>query len=145
MKIKVFKNRHRLPVTRQEVVALAEGVARAEAPKRNGEVSVIFLRDEEMLPINRQFLNHDYPTDVIAFNLEESPDEPLDGEIYVGFEQARRQAREFGVSFRQELRRLVVHGMLHLLGWEDDTPAKKKKMAEREDDFLSENTNKKGG
>ncbi len=137
MKIKVFKNRYRLPVTRRDIVALAERVAEVEAPGRSGEVSIVFLPDEEMLPLNRHYLNHDYPTDVIAFNLEESPDEALDGEIYIGFEQARRQAKELGIPFKLELRRLVVHGMLHLLGWEDDTPAKKQKMSEREDVFLS--------
>ncbi len=141
MKIKVFKKGHRLPLKRWDVVTLAERVARAEAPGRNGQVSVVFLPDEEMVVLNRQFLNHDYPTDVMAFNLEESPDEELDGEIYIGYEQARRQARELGVPFEQELRRLVVHGMLHLLGWEDDTPPKKQKMAEREDAFLFKTEN----
>ncbi len=145
VKVKVFKNRQRLPLKRQEIVKLVERVVREEAPERGGEVSVIFLQDKDIVSLNRQFLNHDYPTDVLAFNLEENPGEALEGEIYVGFEQAKRQAGEWNVPFRQELQRLVVHGMLHLLGWEDDTPAKKKKMAKREDDFLFEISNKHGG
>jgi probable rRNA maturation factor len=84
---------------------------------REAEVSVTLFPDEAMRRLNRQHLGHDYVTDVIAFPLWE-PGEPVVGEICVGLEQARHQALEAGVSVDEELARLVVHGMLHVLGWE---------------------------
>ncbi|NOY76613.1 MAG: rRNA maturation RNase YbeY [Calditrichaeota bacterium] len=137
LRIKVFKNKYRLPIKRQEVVKIIETVVGGESPGLEGEISVIFLPNDSIRELNRSFLNHDYPTDVIAFNLEENPGKTVEGEVYIGFERAREQAREFGVSYRNELHRLVIHGVLHLLGWEDDSPEKKQKMTARENDYLA--------
>ncbi len=122
-----------------------EMVVAEESPELDGEISVIFLADDSIREINRSFLDHNYPTDVIAFNLEDVPGKTVEGEVYVGFERAREQAGEFGVSYREELHRLVIHGVLHLLGWEDNTPEKKQKMAARENDFLAKLLNENGG
>jgi probable rRNA maturation factor len=88
----------------------AEGVAEAE-------VSVALLGDAGMRDLNQEHLGHDWPTDVISFALH-GPGEPVLGDVYVGVEQARRQAAEAGVSEAEELVRLAVHGTLHVLGWE---------------------------
>jgi probable rRNA maturation factor len=85
-----------------------EGVGR-------GEVSVTLLDDESIRALNRDHLGADRPTDVIAFSLGDA--EPL-GDVYVGFERARAQAEEHGVSLEEELVRLAVHGTLHVLGME---------------------------
>lgn len=122
-----------------------ETVVEEEAPGLNGEISIIFLQNGDIKKINRSFLNHDYPTDVIAFNLEDTTGESLEGEVYIGFERAREQAPDFGASYREELFRLVIHGVLHLLGWEDVTPSKKRKMTARENKFLAKILNKNGG
>ena len=145
LKIKVFKNNYRIPIKRREVVKTAETVVGEESPELDGEISIIFLPDDSIREMNRSFLNHDYPTDVIAFNLEDIPGKTVEGEVYIGFERAREQAREFGASYREELHRLMIHGVLHLLGWEDDTPEKKQKMAARENDFLAKLLNEYGG
>jgi probable rRNA maturation factor len=85
-----------------------------------GEISLTLLEDREIQALNRDHLGHDRPTDVLAFALWEG-DQPVVGDVYVGLAQARRQAREEGVSLDEELVRLTVHGTLHVLGW--DHPA----------------------
>ena len=82
-----------------------------------GEVSVAFLGDAEITSLNREYLEHDRPTDVISFALHGEGEPPL-GDVYVGVEQALRQAEELGVDPREELLRLAVHGTLHVLGWD---------------------------
>lgn len=88
----------------------------SEAPVGDVEVSLALLDDDGISRINEESLSHQGPTDVISFPLGH-PGLPLLGDIYVGVDQARRQADEFGVTFEEELVRLVVHGVLHILGW----------------------------
>lgn len=83
------------------------------------ELSLTLLDDEAMRELNRDWLGHDRPTDVIAFSLGEGDDEPL-GDIYIGAERALEQAAEAGVGIREELVRLVVHGTLHVLGYDHE-------------------------
>ena len=82
-------------------------------------VNVVFVTDRRIHELNRRFLKRDRPTNVISFNCDEThlPGEPhLLGEVYVSRDRARAQAREYGVTYASELRRLVLHGLLHLLG-----------------------------
>jgi probable rRNA maturation factor len=81
----------------------------------DGEVSVALLDDNAIADLNMDHLGHEGPTDVLAFALYEAG-EPIVGDVYVGVEQAARQAEEAGVTLREELVRLVVHGTLHVLG-----------------------------
>ena len=90
-----------------------------------------------MRRINRQFLRHDYVTDVISFPLGAGDEPGAQGEIYVNLDRARRQAHEYGVTFAGETRRLLIHGMLHLLGYKDGTANQKARMSRREDLILS--------
>lgn len=78
------------------------------------ELSLTLLGDGDIREINRTYLHHDRPTDVLAFALADASG--LVGDVYVGVDQARRQARDHGVPFEEELLRLVVHGTLHVLG-----------------------------
>ncbi len=87
--------------------------ARAEG-RTAGEVSLTLLDDRGIREMNRRYLGRDRATDVIAFSLGE--DDALLGDVYIGLEQARRQATELGVPLGQELVRLAIHGTLHLLG-----------------------------
>jgi probable rRNA maturation factor len=84
---------------------------------REGEISVALLADPDIRELNRLHLGHDAVTDVISFALHASG-EPVLGDVYLGGDQARRQAAEEGVSAVEELVRLAVHGTLHVLGWE---------------------------
>lgn len=92
---------------------------------RSGELSFVVLNDGRIRTINRKFLGHDYVTDVITFPLEE---EGLTAEIFINVRQAARQAKEYGVSLKNEMTRLVVHGTLHALGYSDSTPKERKRM-----------------
>jgi len=96
-----------------ETVLAGEGV-------ESGELSVTFLADEAIRALNVRYLEHDWVPDVLSFEL--AP--PMLGDVYVGYEQARRQATEHGVPLDEELVRLAVHGTLHLLGHDHpDDPA----------------------
>lgn len=91
-------------------VLLAEGVAEAE-------ISVALLADGAIAAMNDQYLEHEGPTDVITFAMHEGDEPPL-GDVYVGVEQAVRQAAEFGATAEEEVLRVAVHGVLHVLGYQ---------------------------
>jgi probable rRNA maturation factor len=99
-----------------------------------GEVSVVFTDDRLSRRINRRYLAHDRPTDVISFPL--GTDEFIEGELYVNIDKAARQARTWKVSTRNELVRLVVHGTLHLTGYDDRTARAAKRMKTVEDAYV---------
>lgn len=84
---------------------------------REATISVVFIDSRRCRALNREFLQHDYVTDVITFPLETRP--RLEAEIYVNLDRARQQARELKLSFREEVARLVIHGTLHLMGYDD--------------------------
>jgi len=81
------------------------------------ELSLALMLDETMSGLNEQYLSHDGPTDVISFPFEQVDDTRF-GDVYIGIEQAERQAAELGVPLREELLRLAIHGTLHVLGWD---------------------------
>lgn len=99
-----------------DVDLLRTGVLRTLTAENRAvvEVSLTLLADAEIRELNRRYLGHDRPTDVIAFTL--GGPEDLVGDVYVGVEQARKQAEELGISPSEELLRLAVHGTLHVLG-----------------------------
>ncbi|UCH10056.1 MAG: rRNA maturation RNase YbeY [Fidelibacterota bacterium] len=101
-----------------------------------GQVQVVFTDDEYLRRLKREYFGRDEYTDVIAFKLNES-DEPLDGEIYISQERARENSRLYGESYQREIKRLIVHGCLHLSGHEDDTPVKEAQMRSLEEVYLA--------
>ncbi len=122
-------------VRHAEIRRTAAAVLRGEGAA-DAIVRVIFTGDSFMKRLNRTWLKHRSTTDVLSFPLESGRGKPLEGEIYVNLDQARRQARDYGVTDRIEIARLVIHGSLHLLGYDDATPALKREMAGREDEYL---------
>jgi len=123
------------PRTRLRRAPIAGGVERALRGEkvRRAEVNVILVDDEELLRMNREHLGHDYYTDVITFTLEEKP---LEGEIYISVDRAREQAREYGVGLYEEVKRLAIHGALHLAGYDDATDEQRGRMKALEDRYL---------
>lgn len=99
-------------------------------------VGVVLADHATVLDLNRTYLQHDYHTDVLSFPLGDDPD-AVDGEVYVDVDTARERHDEFGVSFEDEVRRYVVHGVLHLLGYDDAAPEDKAAMHALEDRYLS--------
>jgi probable rRNA maturation factor len=103
--------------------------------KRLAELRYIFVSDNRLLEINRQFLQHDFYTDIITFPLS-GPRKPIIAEIYISVDRIRGNAREFGTTIKMELLRVIFHGALHLCGYGDKTPAQERKMRQLEDKYL---------
>lgn len=112
--VRVFMDLDAAPAAPGELLEQAVRRALEAEGCRRAEVSVALLDDARMRELNRTWLGKDRGTDVIAFSLGEDGD--VVGDVYVGFEQAARQAAEVGVALEEELVRLVVHGTLHVLG-----------------------------
>ena len=100
-----------------------------------GEIVCIFCDDKYLLEKNIKYLNHDYLTDVITFNYCE--DRTVSGDILISVERVRENAKSYNVSFFTEIKRVIVHGLLHLLGYDDKTNSSKKEMTEKEDFYLN--------
>lgn len=103
-----------------------------------GELNYIFCSDDYLLEMNRQYLNHDYYTDVITFDLAHSELETdaIHGDVYISADRVGEHAKDFGVSFETELRRVMAHGLLHLLGFDDTDEEKSARMREEEERCL---------
>ena len=102
-----------------------------------GQIGYLFCNDEYLLQINQQFLNHDTLTDIVTFPLTDSKTKIVSGEIYISIERVRENANKFQVSFEKELSRVLVHGILHLMGYDDHTDDDILQMRQKEDYYLS--------
>ncbi len=107
-----------------------------EYRKPNGNLSFIFMSDIELIKINREFLKHNFLTDVIAFDYESG--DLLDGEIYLSIETIKRNANNYKVSLNDEVLRVMIHGTLHICGFKDSTTEEKERMGELENKWLME-------
>ena len=101
---------------------------------RIGAVSVIFCSDPVILDVNRKYLGHDYYTDIITFDYCE--EEVLNGDLFISVDTVRANAEEYGTSFPDELHRVIVHGVLHLIGYDDHTDADIAEMRMKENEYL---------
>ena len=97
---------------------------------KTGDIAYIFCSDERILEINKQYLNHDYYTDIITFDYSEN--NIITGDIFISLDTVKSNAVEFKVSFEQELKRILIHGILHLCGQNDNTPELRLQMIEKE-------------
>ena len=100
-----------------------------------GELNYIFCSDERELQVNRDFLGHDYYTDVITFDY--STPSTIAGDIFISLDTVRSNAEQVGVPFLDELHRIIIHGALHLTGQGDKTPETKAQMTTKEDQALA--------
>lgn len=131
--INVFNVSSAKPLPRKKIIdALLKTFKSEEAGE--ARVNVIFMNDDEIHEMNKKYLDHDYPTDVLSFPLH---DEIVEGEIYISVDTARIQAEEYGVSLTNELRRLAVHGALHLIGYEDADEESRRRMHELENKYIA--------
>lgn len=112
-------------------VAQEEGVTIAD-------LTVVLSDHAHVLDLNRTYLEHDYETDVLAFNLADDPAAgPIEGEIYIDLDTAQERHSEFNATFQNEVFRYAIHGLLHLAGYDDSTPERKAQMRALEDRYLS--------
>ena len=119
---------------RTQIIAGAVKALRGEGVKI-GEVDIILVDDDFLRDLHKKWLGKNTSTDVITFPLSDEP--PMQGEIYISIDTARKQAIEYDVSLRNELCRLSVHGALHLAGYNDATASERNRMHELENKYIS--------
>ncbi|MCU0351620.1 MAG: rRNA maturation RNase YbeY [Flavobacterium sp.] len=110
--------------------------------KTISEINYIFCSDEMLLKINQDFLQHNYYTDIITFGLNE-PGEPIEAEIYVSIDRVKDNAKQQGVSYQNEMQRVLFHGALHLCGYKDKKKSEIIVMRQKEDQYLQLITKRK--
>lgn len=107
----------------------------SDEKKQAGSISYIFCSDAYLLNMNKDFLSHDYYTDIITFDYTEN--DIISGDIFISTERVEDNSGTYGVSFLNELERVMIHGVLHLLGYKDATEEEKRIMRMKEEDYIS--------
>ena len=123
-------------IKRRETTAWIKAVA-ATYGKKVGDIAYIFCNDEKILEVNREYLQHDYYTDIITFDYCDLEGRGVvSGDIFIDVDTVADNARIYGATRRDEMLRVVVHGVLHLCGQKDKTPRAEKQMHRKEDKYL---------
>ena len=121
-------------IRRRDTSAWVKAVA-ASYGKKVGEIAYIFVDDEEILRVNREYLQHDYYTDIITFDYTEG--ETISGDLFISLDTVRTNAEQFGKPYEEELHRVIIHGILHLCGINDKGPGEREIMEAAEDKALA--------
>lgn len=101
--------------------------------RKAGEITFVFCNDNYLLNINKQYLNHDTFTDIITFDYsKEDSKQPISGDIFISIERVKENALKYSKTFENELHRVIIHGVLHLLGYTDKTKIAKEEMTKQE-------------
>ena len=132
LKIRIYQKPRNLKLTVSQLSGYLLMVCREEGLTA-GQISFIFTSSSHMRRMHKEFFNDSMSTDVITFNLDEHK---LEGEIYIGYENAVEQADFYSVSPEDEILRLMIHGVLHLAGREDSSDSQRKSMHEKENEYL---------
>lgn len=121
-------------IAKRKVSAWVKEVAKRHGYKV-GDISYIFCSDEKILEVNRQYLQHDYYTDIITFDYTE--ERVISGDLFISLDTVRTNAEQFNVSFESEFYRVVIHGILHLCGINDKGPGEREVMEAHENESLA--------
>lgn len=121
-------------IKRREISAWVKSVAQSLG-KKVGDVAYIFCNDEKILEVNREYLQHDYYTDIITFDYTE--ENVISGDLFISLDTVLSNSEQLGVSYEQELRRVIIHGILHLCGIDDKGPGEREIMEEYENRALA--------
>ena len=121
-------------IKKRENTAWVKAVA-ASYGKRVGEIAYIFVDDEKILEVNRQYLGHDYYTDIITFDYCEGA--VISGDLFISLDTVRTNAEQVGATYEEELHRVIIHGILHLCGINDKGPGEREIMEAAEDKALA--------
>ncbi|MBX2977016.1 MAG: rRNA maturation RNase YbeY [Ignavibacteriaceae bacterium] len=111
-------------------------ILKSELSLSIAHLQINILNDADIISLNQKYLNHDYNTDIITFDYRVELANPIDGEIFISFEDAQKNAEKYKVSLNNELMRLIIHGVLHLSGFDDKSSIEKRKMKKMENYFL---------
>ena len=109
-----------------------------DSNQNEASITFIFSNDDRLRKLKKEYFGEDVFTDTISFNLEEESD-PIEGEVYISLERVFENAHTFQQDIITEYKRVIIHGCLHLLGYNDELPEDKKKMTELEETYLSHN------
>ncbi|MBU2636346.1 MAG: rRNA maturation RNase YbeY [Bacteroidetes bacterium] len=131
--INVINTNHQRIISRRETISLITCVLKREDTEES-ELNLIFVDDNYIKKLNTTYLKHRWVTDVISFPLNQGT--PVEGEIYICTNQAKRQAKESQTSYKEEVRRLIIHGVLHLIGHTDRSKKSREIMRNLEDKYL---------
>ena len=121
-------------IKKREVTAWIKDVA-ATYGRKVGEIGYMFVDDEKILEVNREYLGHDYYTDIITFDYDEG--DRINGDLVISLDTVETNARQFGKSYDEELHRVIIHGILHLCGINDKGPGEREVMEAAEDKALA--------
>ncbi len=103
--------------------------------KRTGDISYIFCSDEKILEVNKQYLQHDYYTDIISFDYTEGT--KISGDLFISLDTVKSNSENFGTDYTEELHRIIIHGILHLCGINDKGPGEREIMTQKENEALA--------
>ncbi len=120
-------------IKKRETTAWIKAVAACHG-RRVGEIGYMFVNDEKILDVNREYLGHDFYTDIITFDYDE--DDIISGDIVISLDTVRSNAELFGRDYEEELHRVIIHGILHLCGIDDKGPGEREIMEAEENRAL---------
>ena len=128
------------PIRRRDISAWIKAVA-ATYGKRVGDIGYIFCNDDKILEVNRQYLQHDYYTDIITFDycddeLLTGKKDTISGDLFISLDTVRTNAQQQGTTYEEELHRVIIHGILHLCGINDKRPGEREIMEAAENKAL---------
>ena len=132
--IAFYAEETQLPAVRQEAVREWVRTVAQSYGKKVGDISYIFCSDEKILEVNREFLQHDYYTDIITFDYTSGS--KIAGDLFISLDTVRTNAEQFADSYEEELHRTIVHGLLHLCGINDKGPGEREIMEAAENRAL---------
>lgn len=135
MKISIGFTDKRYRVNKSAIRLLVSRVL-SEESAAGKSLSIVYCRDKEIAALNRDFLGKKGTTDVLAFDLGDDLDCDFLGEIYVNLQQTKRQAEDHNVPYLEEVKRVTVHGLLHLLGYSDSSRKGRQRMWSRQEGYL---------
>lgn len=122
------------PIKKREIAKWIKTIAK-EYGKEAKDISYLFCNDDKILEVNRNYLKHDYYTDIITFDYSE--DETISGDIFISIDTVRSNSQMYRASFEEELLRVIIHGILHLCGLTDNSETAVKKMRDAENRALA--------
>ena len=134
MAVSYYAEEIKLPaIKKRETTAWIRSVA-AVYGKKVGDVSYIFCSDEKILAVNKEYLQHDYYTDIISFDYTEG--QVISGDLFISLDTVKSNAEQFNVDYNEELHRIIIHGILHLCGINDKAPGEREVMTQKENEAL---------
>ena len=125
-------NEFDIQLNKSSIQSLLENIL-LDNKQNTGSINIIITDDDSLRLMKKEYFNQNLYTDVIAFNID---DDPFEGEIYISHDRIKDNAKKFNQSFEDELKRILIHGSLHLCGYDDKTPTEKLEMTSLEENYL---------